>query len=85
MKLDQNDFPTMTVNDIKLNNDEKLNYEKECLDSDPWYCCEYSDVSQNIETVNETCYATRYVPTEVRYRYRFSEYLLTPIDTDFEK
>ena len=68
----------MTVNDIKLSNDEKLNNEKECLDSDPWYCCEYSGESQNTETVNEACYATRYVPTEVRDRYRFSEYLIEP-------
>ena len=78
MKLDQNDFPTKTVNEIKLSNDELLHYEKECLDSDPWDCCEYLKESQNKGTVNKACYTTKYVPTEVRDRYRFSEYVIDP-------
>ena len=65
MKLDQNDFPTKTVNEIKLSNDELLHYEKECLDSDPWDCCEYLKESQNKGTVNMACDTTKYVPTEV--------------------
>ena len=78
MKLDQNDFPIMTMKDTKLSNDKKVNHEKECLDSDPWCCCEYSGEFQNTETINEARCATRYEPTEVRDRYRFLEYLIDP-------
>ena len=65
-------FPVLTVEQIKLNKAEFQNLKKEQLDG---------DISENLNTsVSKNSYAhvSKYVSSRVKARYEFSKYIIDP-------
>ena len=79
MRSNESDFPTKTVEDIKLTREEVDNHESECLLDSEWI----DEV--NNKSFNNTYVTKRIVPNEVKERYKFSNYIIDPNKFRFRK
>jgi hypothetical protein len=74
MKLEEKEFPTKTVKELKLCGDEIANHDSECLDSGlsdvEWMDGFWASNQSNVYVVNNN--------SELEERYRFSKYVIDP-------
>ncbi|XP_057310088.1 uncharacterized protein LOC130648085 [Hydractinia symbiolongicarpus] len=88
MKSDESQFPAKSVEEVKLDNNEKSDLRKEMILSSDIIQFPHSDLDNGVverktEVFNSKLIAKRNVPTEVLERYKFSDYLLDPNFTRF--
>ena len=79
MRSDRSNFPTKTVEDIKLTGEEVGSHDSECLLDNEW-----------VDEVNNKSFSNTYliksiVPNEVKERYQFSNYIIDPNKFRFRK